>query len=249
MLNFCNGLSNDDLGCFLRYYVHNAVLRKAMTKQSQLEKTLSEQKRNTVGRPKSDEKRQLILFHAGQLFMSQGFERTSMDAVAKASGVSKQTVYSHFNNKDTLYNAVIEQKCMMYQFDNSQLAKKDLALDKILFNIATKFIELLHDPDVMDMYSTVIGESKANPHMAELFYQAGPRYSLQIVSTLLHEHPQAELSKANAYEVALDFFNMLKGDYHMRGILNMPYRLEDQEKEKLAKRTTEKALAIIKSFS
>ena len=206
-------------------------------------------KRSTAGRPKSDEKRQLILFHAGELFMSQGFERTSMDAVAKASGVSKQTVYSHYNNKDTLFNAVIEHKCQMYQFDNSQLHKGDLALSDIMLNIATKFIELLHDPEVMDMYSTVIGESRANPHVAELFYQAGPRYSLQVVSSLLQEHPNAQLSEPHAYEVALDFFNMLKGDYHMRGILNMSYRLHPKEQDKLAKRTTEKTMAIISTLS
>ena len=51
-----------------------------------------------VGRPKSMEKRNQILSSASQLFLQDGFTNTTMDNVAKQSGVSKQTVYSHFAN-------------------------------------------------------------------------------------------------------------------------------------------------------
>ena len=59
------------------------------------------------GRPKSEEKYHLILHAASCLFLKEGFANTSMDTVAKASGVSKQTVYSHFEGKDALFKAAI----------------------------------------------------------------------------------------------------------------------------------------------
>ena len=65
---------------------------------------------NKAGRPKSDLKRQSILEAAAGLFLEHGFSQTSMDLVANTAGVSKQTVYSHFNNKDALFSAVIELK-------------------------------------------------------------------------------------------------------------------------------------------
>jgi len=54
-------------------------------------------------RGKSDTKRQQILEAASEVFLANGFEGTRMDQVAEHSGVSKQTVYSHFGNKDDLF--------------------------------------------------------------------------------------------------------------------------------------------------
>ena len=51
------------------------------------------------GRPKDPGKRAAILDAAKRLFVSQGFERVSMDQIAAEAGVSKLTVYSHFGDK------------------------------------------------------------------------------------------------------------------------------------------------------
>lgn len=44
---------------------------------------------------------------ARKLFVKTGFDRTSMDSVAKAAGVSKRTPYIYFENKHDLFSAVI----------------------------------------------------------------------------------------------------------------------------------------------
>jgi hypothetical protein len=43
------------------------------------------------GRSKSEEKRQQIILSAGMLFVEHGFEKVSMEGIAKTAGVSKQT--------------------------------------------------------------------------------------------------------------------------------------------------------------
>ncbi len=58
-------------------------------------------------RPKCQQKKQLILAAAQQLFLRKGVETVSMDMIAKEAGVAKQTVYSHFQNKETLYSDAI----------------------------------------------------------------------------------------------------------------------------------------------
>ncbi len=63
------------------------------------------------GRPKDLEKRAAILEAAKQLFVKQGFEGTSMDAIANKAGVSKLTVYSHYRDKETLFAAAVSSKC------------------------------------------------------------------------------------------------------------------------------------------
>lgn len=56
----------------------------------------------------SPEKRAAILRAARELFASDGFDRTSMDAVSVRARVSKRTVYDYYGDKRTLLLAVVD---------------------------------------------------------------------------------------------------------------------------------------------
>jgi len=180
-------------------------------------------KPKALGRPKSSAKRRAILQCASELFLLNGYSHTSMDEVAKTSQVSKQTVYSHFSNKETLYTAVIEQKCEQYQVEAASICLTTSPLADLLDGIAQRFLSLLCDPGVIAMYSVVIGESKNNPEVAQLFYDAGPLHSVKLVAKLLQDHPDSNLDETSSMDVSHDFFNLLKGDFHMRSMLNLHY--------------------------
>src|ERR1700759_5529364 len=49
----------------------------------------------------------LILDTARQMFLEQGYDATSLDYGAAASGVSKTTVYNNFEDKAALFSAVV----------------------------------------------------------------------------------------------------------------------------------------------
>ncbi|MET0992361.1 MAG: TetR/AcrR family transcriptional regulator [Lacisediminihabitans sp.] len=52
-------------------------------------------------------KRAAILDAARELFLADGFDRTSVDAIAAHAGVSKRTVYDYFGDKQTLLREVV----------------------------------------------------------------------------------------------------------------------------------------------
>lgn len=56
-----------------------------------------------------ERKRDAIARAALILFASDGYERTSVDAIAAEAGVSKRTVYSHFGDKESLFLAVVRE--------------------------------------------------------------------------------------------------------------------------------------------
>ncbi|GAA2734143.1 TetR/AcrR family transcriptional regulator [Streptomyces nogalater] len=56
----------------------------------------------------SARKRAAILSAARELFLADGFDRTSVDAVAARAKVSKRTVYDYFGDKQTLLRAVVD---------------------------------------------------------------------------------------------------------------------------------------------
>ena len=44
-----------------------------------------------------------IILKATELFMKLGFKSVTMDDIAKEMGISKKTIYTHFNNKEAIF--------------------------------------------------------------------------------------------------------------------------------------------------
>src|SRR4030095_12163988 len=55
-----------------------------------------------AGRPRSARAHRSVLDATVALFAERGIDGTSMDAIARASAVSKATIYKHWPNKDAL---------------------------------------------------------------------------------------------------------------------------------------------------
>lgn len=55
-----------------------------------------------MARTRSEQAHSRVIDAAVALFTENGIESTSMDAIARASGVSKATIYRHWPDKDTL---------------------------------------------------------------------------------------------------------------------------------------------------
>ncbi|MFE7447171.1 TetR/AcrR family transcriptional regulator [Streptomyces chartreusis] len=60
-------------------------------------------------RLRSEGKQAAILKAAETLFLTEGYERASVDAIASRAQVSKRTVYDHFGDKGTIFLRVIER--------------------------------------------------------------------------------------------------------------------------------------------
>ncbi len=51
--------------------------------------------------------RQIILATSREIFLQHGYSDGSMDTIAQRSGVSKTTLYAHFESKEALFNQVV----------------------------------------------------------------------------------------------------------------------------------------------
>ena len=179
------------------------------------------------GRPKSEEKRDAILQAASDLFLARGLQNTSMDAVAKSAGVSKQTVYSHYHNKDELYRAVIVNKVESYGFGATALPA-DSDLEDAIFILGKRFLNLLFDDEVVRMYRVVIGESAVHRKIAEIFYETGPGTTLRAIETFLERQAkQGRLKIDDLSYAAAQFLTMICGHYQMRLLMNLKPELTD----------------------
>lgn len=175
-----------------------------------------------AGRPKDMEKRAAILHAAGELFMAQGFDGTSMDAIAQSAGVSKLTLYSHFEDKEDLFRACIVEKCQEHTPEDVFRDFGTLEVREALMRLATGFVRLILSDEVIRLERTIITETRHPSKMGALFYDAGPRRMLEGFEACLRGLDAAgALRVPDPVVAAGQFFAMLKGKPHMQRLLNL----------------------------
>jgi len=77
---------------------------------------------------------------ARQLFARIGVENTTMNDIATASDKGRRTLYTYFNNKKEIYNAVIESELDLLYRSLEMVAHKNLPADeKLLEFISIRF--------------------------------------------------------------------------------------------------------------
>jgi len=120
----------------------------------------------------SSDKREQILAGAMQIFLSHGYAGTSMDRAAAAAGVSKQTIYSHFRDKEGLFTALIERVTIeRFQTDMGMdiecFLQGEPAL--VLRRLAEMYLQKMTDPEYLALFRLVIAESVRFPELAQLY--------------------------------------------------------------------------------
>ena len=116
---------------------------------------------------KSAEKRNDILLAATDEFQDHGFDGARMDRVAERAGVSKRTVYNHFESKEGLFAAIAERAYGMAAELHQVLYDPQRGLRAQLIEIAQAEGRLLQSEDFMRMARMGTGELMRNPGLAE----------------------------------------------------------------------------------
>ncbi|MGF1607538.1 MAG: TetR/AcrR family transcriptional regulator C-terminal domain-containing protein [Rhodothalassiaceae bacterium] len=180
-------------------------------------------------RPRSADKRKAIIDAAGELFLTRGFSGTSMDEVARAASVSKQTVYSHFHNKERLYAACIRRVCNDYFPDAVSIAP-DADIATRLSLIGTHFVRLIVSEPAVNMFRTLVAQAAEGPEMAELFYETGPAaLKREIEAVLACAIARGELKPCDTDKACGHFAALLKGEMHFRLSLGLPMAVSESD--------------------
>lgn len=193
------------------------------------------------GRPKSEEKRESILVAAADIFLREGFDRCSMDSIAAAAGVSKQTVYSHFDNKDELFRCCIEGKCETY--DLRVRASEHQTLESGLASFANGFLRLISDPQAIKMWRLMMSECDTHPHVANMFYDTGPSRSLTSLAKFLEGHAD-RLDTEDFDAAARTFLGLAADTFHSSILLGIIDGVSDDERKAHVARVTDQFVRI-----
>ena len=114
-------------------------------------------------RKRSDTLRENMLWAAQEVFLESGYERASMDVVARRANTTKRTLYAHFANKEALFLAVFE---FLTGFFLSRLRTPDdysKKLDEALVLFCGRFLEKLLWAGAIRMCRVCVAEAERFP--------------------------------------------------------------------------------------
>ncbi|MGK7936513.1 MAG: TetR/AcrR family transcriptional regulator [Xenococcaceae cyanobacterium] len=178
-------------------------------------------------RQKSTEKTEAIIQGAMQEFLAHGYAATSMDRVAKAAGVSKATVYSHFGDKEGLFNALIkilakDKFKTVMALQESPSLEKDPQL--FLQQLGTQLLENSRsDRAFHNFIRIIIGESGRFPELAKAYVNNLARPGIEILTKYFKSHPELNLPDEEAtvrvFIGTLVYYLMLQELLHGKDIL------------------------------
>jgi AcrR family transcriptional regulator len=135
------------------------------------------QERRRPGARKDPEADRLILETAHRLLREHGYDRLTMDAVAREAGVARTTVYRRYKDKADLVSAAIETLRTPVKRSSTGDARRDLIahLDGVRRNYG------------VSLAGTLLMEEPYNPRLLELFRERMVTPQRRIVAETIRE--------------------------------------------------------------
>jgi TetR/AcrR family transcriptional regulator, mexJK operon transcriptional repressor len=187
---------------------------------------------NGPGRPKDLAKRKAILEAAKTLFLSNGYDGSSMDAIAAEAGVSKLTVYSHFTDKEKLFAEAVKSKCEEQLPELLFELSAEVPVAQALLNIGRGFNELINSRESVELHRVMVSLAAQDSKLSHMFYEAGPQRVLHGMEELLRQADQSGLLRVQDPLSAADqFFCLIKGGANFRLLIGCGEALQGAEAE------------------
>ena len=174
------------------------------------------------GPARSGRKMAQVIQGARTVFMRDGFEGASVDAIAKEAGVSKATLYSYFSDKKLLFLEVGRLECESQSREAFGEIDLEGPIAEVLGRIGREMAEFMVSPFGQNIFRICVAEAARFPELGRHFYETGPLVVRQKVAAVLRAaRDRGELRVEDAALAAEQFFELSKVDIFPRMIFGM----------------------------
>ncbi|WP_158219404.1 MULTISPECIES: TetR/AcrR family transcriptional regulator [unclassified Achromobacter] len=158
-------------------------------------KTMFSRKKGRPSSAMAGDVEERILDAATTIFLERGFGQASLDAIAKAAGASKATLYSRYSGKEALFAEVVKRNCER-SLRAAYEAPQSASLEQHLILLAETVAMRLLSDEVIGLIRMVIAEAPRFPALAQLTNEAGKSRTLDAVAKIMAEHSPRALEGA-----------------------------------------------------
>ena len=152
-----------------------------------------------------------ILEVATELFLTEGYGSTSIEAVANRAGISKRTFYHRFDGKAELFAAVVHRVIQQIRPPASVPLIEGTTLEGILTRLARFILQAALSPPALALHRLITTESARFPELARAVNGEGStREAILLIGGLVaRERPDPPLSAEALASMAQMFLDLV----------------------------------------
>lgn len=177
-------------------------------------------------------RRKAFVDAARALFLANGYSGTTMSSIAAKVGGSKTTLWTYFPSKEDLFAAVVDEIVGEY----GTALHVDLPVDQPVVEVLTRFgnvlMAALVTTPLLSLFRLVVGEAERFPHLAETFYERGPRRGkARAAIWVAAKMARGELRTGDPMQAVRHFAGLCQSGIYQHAVLGLP---EGRETDRIA---------------
>ncbi|UZD90517.1 TetR/AcrR family transcriptional regulator [Cognatishimia activa] len=181
-----------------------------------------------------------VLAGAREIFLRDGFEGASVDDIAKASGVSKATLYSYFSDKRQLFKEVVQAECERMSTEIVSRIDETMPVRDALHLAAYGLAKFLVSEFSQRIFRICVAERDRFPELGQAYYEAGPGNGHeQMVEHLRESVSRGELNIDDVDMAAYQFSELCKTKLFNLACFGVRTEFSDDEILSVANATVE----------
>jgi TetR/AcrR family transcriptional repressor of mexJK operon len=144
----------------------------------------------TEERAKPRAKEQEVLDVATAYFLKHGYQGASINAMARSSGISKESIYRYFSSKKQLFEAVIGRELVEYQENVRRLSATNETMDlrDALITLAETVLAVVTTERTLALRRLIFEEARRSPDVGQHYYKIGPEQALAVFEEIFRSH-------------------------------------------------------------
>jgi AcrR family transcriptional regulator len=194
----------------------------------------------TAGTIRKGRKFDQVLEGARHAFLSEGYERASMDEIARLAGVSKATLYSYFPDKRALFSEVLRRECDRQAEEAIERIDLTRPPAQVLRDVARQIVDFVLSDFGQRVFRICVAEADRFPELGQAFYESGPEMGRARLRGYLEAAAARGELVIEDFDLAADqFVELSKADLFQRAIFGVQTSFSEAE----IARVTEGAVA------
>ncbi len=163
-----------------------------------------------IERDKS-KKRTAIIKGAEEVFISMGYKHASMDKIAEKAGISKKTVYNHFQSKENLFEVIVDGLLEQSQKLNSIKYDSTKSLEEQLLAFAESEISLIDSRKKLELSRFLTLTFLNDREFQRRIVSKYPPMHIALINWLKEAKEDKRIKTDNLLVTAIMFYSLVIG--------------------------------------